>query len=198
MKKFRLIILSVTVISLTACGTVAKGPDPGTQIFNPDVIAQAAEQNSNSDNQNTDVEINVDDKGEDITETETGEENTTSGEANTKPNTVDPREAEPYNPTQDSYYKKATLEDVETASDGTKYIKNQILISTEPGTADDFIAALSEEYNFEIVGKITFTGDYQIEFNEAKTYEELRALIEEFKQLDWVKFCSLNVGIPTS
>ena len=206
MKKLYTIVLSVMLVSMTACGTVAKGPDAGTPIFNPTIIDQASKQNSALVVQNTDT----DDKNDvtayvpDDTNASGGEDQTGQGGEDQNgqggngqiPNTYNPQDVTEYDPMQGSFYKEATPNDVATADDGTQYIKNQILISTEPGTADDLMAALSEEYNFTIVGKLTFTGDYQIEFQEEKTYEELRALIAEFKQLDWVKYCSLNVGIP--
>ena len=71
-----------------------------------------------------------------------------------------------------------------TASNGTRYVKNQILISAEMDCTRDKIEKLGKEYGFEIVGYIEITQDYQIEFTRD---------VEEAELLELMKNLSMQV-----
>lgn len=90
------------------------------------------------------------------------------------------------------YYKETAPEDVVTSSDGTSYVANQLLISADINTEYEDVAALQDEMGFDIVGYIEFTKDYQIEFREEKSYEELIDLEEYFSGFDFIRNCTLN------
>lgn len=71
------------------------------------------------------------------------------------------------------------------------YLNNQLsLISTNNATKSD-IDELANEYNAEIVGYIEFTGDYQLEFDEEKSYSVLNKISKELEQSDYVKSASI-------
>ncbi len=91
-------------------------------------------------------------------------------------------------------YKEPSAEDIEIADDGISYVKNQILISGNLDSKYEDVSSLCDEYGFDIVGYIEFSKDYQIEFRDDKTYEELNLLIDEFKEMDFVSYCSLNTA----
>lgn len=71
------------------------------------------------------------------------------------------------------------------------YLNNQLsLISTSDATKPD-IEELAGEYHAQIVGYIEFTGDYQLEFYDDKSYDELNSIAKELEQSDYVKSSSI-------
>lgn len=81
--------------------------------------------------------------------------------------------------TDDMYFKEPTSEDIVTDPEtGIRYVKNQLLISADPMCDREFIRELIEEAGAEIVGYIGLTNDYQIEFREDKTPEELQKIAD--------------------
>lgn len=90
------------------------------------------------------------------------------------------------------YSKDPSMDDVVTASNGTRYVKNQILISAEMDCTRDKIEKLGKEYGFEIVGYIEITQDYQIEFTRDVEEAELSELMKTFEKEDYISSCWLN------
>ncbi len=90
------------------------------------------------------------------------------------------------------YSKDPSMDDVVTASNGTRYVKNQILISAEMDCTRDKIEKLGKEYGFEIVGYIEITQDYQIEFTRDVEEAELLELMKTFEKEDYISSCWLN------
>lgn len=95
-------------------------------------------------------------------------------------------------------YKQPADEDIKIADDGISYVKNQLLISGNPDSKYEDVSSLCDIYDFDIVGYIELTKDYQIEFRKDKTYDELNSLTDEFTNMDFVSYCSLNTVVSVS
>ncbi len=79
----------------------------------------------------------------------------------------------------DMYFKESVPEDIVTDPEtGISYVKNQLLISADLTCDRDFIRQLIADAGAEIVGYIELTNDYQIEFTEDKTPEELQRIAD--------------------
>lgn len=92
-----------------------------------------------------------------------------------------------------AYYEELKAEDYRIADDGIQYVANQLNLVGEDGVTFEQIADLGEEYEFEIVGYIEFTNDYQVKFVNNKTYEDLNALITELGQNELILEANLNL-----
>ncbi|MBQ8247058.1 MAG: cellulose binding domain-containing protein [Lachnospiraceae bacterium] len=92
-----------------------------------------------------------------------------------------------------AYYEELRPEDYRIESDGIQYVANQLNLVGKDGVTFDRIAELGEEYEFEIVGYIELTNDYQIKFINDKTYEELNAYIEELGRNELLLEVNLNL-----
>lgn len=92
-----------------------------------------------------------------------------------------------------AYFEPITEDDIRIADDGIQYAANQLNIVGAEGCTFEQIAALGEEYGFEIVGYIEFTNDYQVKFVNEKTYEELGGLKKEFEELGYIIEANYNM-----
>ncbi len=92
-----------------------------------------------------------------------------------------------------AYFEDLKAEDYRIESDGIQYVANQLNLVGKDGVTFEQIAQLGEEYEFEIVGYIELTNDYQVKFVEDKTYEELNMLIEELGQNELVLEVEFNL-----
>ncbi len=89
------------------------------------------------------------------------------------------------------YYKRTDPEHVK--GDGTiAYIDNEVLLTASEKTGKKDIEALIRPYGGEIVGYIEATGDYQIEFPEVRTADDLNELADVLINDPAVKRASLN------
>ena len=98
--------------------------------------------------------------------------------------TPDPeREKEPLEDIGENYYKEVTEDDVVFDEEtGIQYAKNQLLISCDIGVPKELMQDVCNEIDAEIVGYIEITSDFQIEFKEDKTFEELEAMMIELPE----------------
>lgn len=92
-----------------------------------------------------------------------------------------------------AYFEDLKAEDYRIESDGIQYVANQLNLVGKDGVTFEQIAQLGEEYEFEIVGYIELTNDYQVKFVMDKTYEELNALMEELGQNELILEVELNL-----
>ena len=76
--------------------------------------------------------------------------------------------------------------------DGITFAKNQLLISCDIGTPYDQVEVICQNMGAKIVGYIELTSDFQIEFDEDKTLDELEAYAEDFKTYSFVRNATLN------
>jgi len=93
----------------------------------------------------------------------------------------------------ESYFIDATPEEIAVdESTGISYVKNQVLVSAQPDVPRNTIKRLAGTLGAEIIGYIELTNDYQLEFIEDKTLEELNEKIVYLQGLPEVSHASLN------
>lgn len=94
----------------------------------------------------------------------------------------------------EAYYREVSEEDIVFDEEhGVKYARNQLLISVSPDTAREKIDVIVTEVNAEIVGFIELTGDYQIEFTDDKTLDELSETADYIMAYPFVMNVTLNI-----
>ena len=96
------------------------------------------------------------------------------------------------------YAKDPTQSDVVTMADGTKYVRNQLLVSAKMDCTKEKMENLGLAYGFEIVGYIELTQDYQIEFTRDMEEAELLKMIKILEEEDCVSMCTLNYVVDVS
>ena len=106
-----------------------------------------------------------------------------------------PEETEPLEDIGENYSKEVTEDDVVFDEEtGIQYAKNQLLISCDIGVPKELMQDVCNEINAEIVGYIEITSDFQIEFKEDKTFEELEAMMIELpEKYDFIRGASFNM-----
>ena len=70
---------------------------------------------------------------------------------------------------------------------------NQLLISALPGADKSIFEEIAEEVGADIVGYIALTNDYQFEFKEQKTLEEISEIAEYIDSYSFVSSVTLNI-----
>lgn len=108
---------------------------------------------------------------------------------------VPQRDKEPLEGIGDAYVKEPTIDDiifdVET---GIQYVKNQLLISAYMGADKVIFEEIAQEVGAEIVGYIALTNDYQFEFIEDHSLEEMIIIAEYIDSFSFVSSVSLNIA----
>ena len=108
---------------------------------------------------------------------------------------AEPEETEPLEDIGENYYKEVTEDDVVFDEEtGIQYAKNQLLISCDIGVPKELVQDVCNEIGAEIVGYTEITSDFQIEFKEDKTFEELEAMMIELpEKYDFIRGASFNM-----
>lgn len=88
------------------------------------------------------------------------------------------------------YCKEVSEENIKY-NDGILYADNQVSLIANEGVKKREIKKLAKQYGAEIVGYIEFTGDYQLEFSEEKSYDELNSIVSELESDSNVESASL-------
>ena len=92
------------------------------------------------------------------------------------------------------YYKEASDADIVFNEEyGVSYVKNQLLISAMLGTNKEDVEEAVAEVGAEIVGYIEITSDFQIEFLEDKSLDELVEIAEYLYTYPWANNVTLNL-----
>lgn len=78
------------------------------------------------------------------------------------------------------------------------YVESQVLLTAIEDTPYKKIEKLIKSENGVIRGYISFSGDYQIEFPEEKTYEEISAIISSWEKEEYIDSVTLNYVFETS
>lgn len=105
------------------------------------------------------------------------------------------RELEPLGDIGEAYCKELRDEDVVFDEEtGLQYVKNQILISAYMGTPREAIEEIADDIGATIVGYIEITCDYQIEFVENKTLEEIQTTVSYLEGIPYISSASLNTA----
>lgn len=84
-----------------------------------------------------------------------------------------------------------------TADSESGYLDNQLLIVGKQGTTRSQMKKLVSSLGGRIVGCIELTGDYQIEFKKAMSYDELSALAEQVSQNELVEMAMVHYLVET-
>lgn len=95
------------------------------------------------------------------------------------------------------YYEPAKDEEI-AYDEGNRYIKSHLLLTAQDHVSYDDIKTLVAEDGGEIVGYIELTGDYQINYPQGKTYQELKQLIEKYKNNSMVADVMLEEVFETN
>ncbi len=76
----------------------------------------------------------------------------------------------------EAYYQPVSGEDVRETEDGLHYADSQLLLTAESGVSFEEMEALLQEHGGTIVGYISDTGDYQVQFEPDMEYQTLETL----------------------
>ena len=90
------------------------------------------------------------------------------------------------NDKDEAYFKPFSYEDIEFPESGYAYIKNELILTGSKDSSFKKIKKLAKEMSGEIVGYVSMSNDYQIEFEEEKNKEELDEIIDEWSDNDLV------------
>lgn len=93
--------------------------------------------------------------------------------------------------TFEAYYQEFTEEDV-VYEDSELFVDSQLLLTAVSGTKTSTIEKLIKDAGGKIVGYIEISDDYQIEFPEGKTLDELNQLVDKWNGESFVEFVSLH------
>ncbi|MBR2549612.1 MAG: hypothetical protein IKE92_06245 [Clostridiales bacterium] len=92
----------------------------------------------------------------------------------------------------ENYFKEPSSDDVVTYN-GIYFVKNQLLVSCELGTSKEEMESVCRDVGADIVGYIELTGDFQIEFSQDQSPEDLDEVTEYmYSHYPFIKFVSLN------
>lgn len=92
----------------------------------------------------------------------------------------------------ENYFKEPSSDDVVTYN-GIYYVKNQLLVSCELGTSKEEMESVCRDVGAEIVGYIELTSDFQIEFPQDQSPEDLDEVTEYmYSHYPFISFISLN------
>lgn len=104
------------------------------------------------------------------------------------------REKEPLESIGEAYCKEPEESDIAMDSEtGIQYVKNQLLISAYMGAEKSVFEEIAADMGAEIVGYIELTNDYQIEFQEEKSLEEIQIIADYIDSFSFVSCVTLNV-----
>ncbi|MCR4847130.1 MAG: S8 family serine peptidase [Eubacterium sp.] len=90
------------------------------------------------------------------------------------------------NDKDEAYFKPFAYEDIEFPESGDAYIKNELILTGSKDSSFKKIKKLAEEMAGEIVGYVSMSNDYQIEFKDEKSKEDLDKIIDEWSDNDLV------------
>ena len=131
-----------------------------------------------------------------VTSVETGDDPTTTVTTETSDTSETDYSRETLGDIGENYYKEASVDDV-VEYDGLRCVKNQLLVSCNIGTSKEQMEEVCEEVGAEIVGYMEITSDFQIEFTEDKTYDELEEIADYLYGYPFVSFISLNMVVDS-
>ncbi len=93
----------------------------------------------------------------------------------------------------ENYVKDALEDDLDYDPElEMKYVKNQLIIDAYVGTPKEVIEEIVEGIDATIVGYVEVINDFQIEFNSAKTYEELDIISRYLESFSFIGIVTLN------
>ena len=106
----------------------------------------------------------------------------------------DPYITEPFSDIGEIYMKDFTEEDIVFDEEsGLRYIRNQLLVSAFLGTPKEAIEEIANEVGAVIVGYIEISCDYQFEFTNDVSLEELSVIAEYIDGYPYISDVTLNL-----
>lgn len=106
------------------------------------------------------------------------------------------------NSSSDMYYKEPESENIVYDEEhGLSYVKNQLLISTSPDTDRSKVVEMLSTGDYgevQIVGEITLTGDYQVEFSDDHSLSEMQEIADYYMVFPFVENVTLNIVSETA
>ncbi|MGN0326071.1 MAG: hypothetical protein ACI4DW_07155 [Lachnospiraceae bacterium] len=97
-----------------------------------------------------------------------------------------------------AYFKDITsTDDIGYTIEGYPCVNNQLLLSSKDGVTFEQMEELVHSYDAEIVGCLELVGEYQMEFYEDITPEQLQLLREELAQNELIERCDYNLCMET-
>lgn len=94
-------------------------------------------------------------------------------------------------PVFEAYHQAVSDNDI-VLGDEACFVDSQIVLTAADGASQRQIEKLVKKQGGSVVGYLSISNDYQIEFADGKTYEELDAIITELEKQDEVEAVSLN------
>ena len=91
----------------------------------------------------------------------------------------------------EAYCQLASDEDI-VCEDNTCFVDSQILLSAQEGVSQSKIKRIIKKLGGDIIGYISITNDYQIEFSDGKTLDELNDIIDTLDEEEDVLSVTLN------
>lgn len=91
----------------------------------------------------------------------------------------------------EAYYQAVSDDDIIFEREAC-FVDSQVLLTAAEGVTQKQIEKLVKKQDGTVVGYISISNDYQIEFSDGKTYEELDAIISDWENNDKVEAASLN------
>ena len=86
----------------------------------------------------------------------------------------------------EAYFKPFSYEDIVFPESGDAYIKNELILTGSKDSSFKKIKKLVEKVSGEVVGYVSMSNDYQIEFKKEKSKEELDDIIGDWSKNDLV------------
>lgn len=91
----------------------------------------------------------------------------------------------------EAFYQDFTDEDVKY-EDGELYVDSQILLTAAGGTSRKEVQKLVKSFDGEIVGYLSVSDDYQVQFPEGKTLDELKEIVEKMQGEEYIEAVSIH------
>ena len=91
----------------------------------------------------------------------------------------------------EAYYSEVSDEDIQVDEEAN-FVDSQLLLTVADGVPKDEIENMIKANDGSVVGYISITNDYQIEFNDGKTLDELNAIVEEWESNENIEAVTLN------
>ena len=95
----------------------------------------------------------------------------------------------------EAYFKEPTAADIVVDDElGIRYVRNQLLVSAFMGLEKSVMEDICEEIGATIVGYIALSNDFQIEFSDDMTIEDLEIMADYLNSYSFVSNVTLNMS----
>lgn len=95
------------------------------------------------------------------------------------------------------YFHQTDAEHIVTSEDGFMYVDNEILLVASDTAEYKDVEKLAKKYNAEIVGWIEQTADFQLQFKQNYTHNELEEIASSLKESKFIQDVYANYAFET-